>query len=75
MRDGRRASFAVGSIDAGAIIARDGAQTRYELNDIETMEWRQFSGVKTGFLVGGIVAGALFFAVAAAYASLVGGLT
>ena len=48
----------MGNVEDTAIVARNAASTRYELNDILTVEQREFSRVKTGFLVGGTVGGA-----------------
>jgi len=46
----------VEKVEATAIIARNDTGTRYDLNDILAVERREFSGVKTGVLIGGIVA-------------------
>lgn len=77
LQDGRRVLFTVEAVQPRAIVARDGAHTAYALDDITRIERRQFSGVKTGFLIGGIAGGAflvlLGFAVAAAYGALLGG--
>ena len=73
MRDGRTARFTVQTVEPASIIARDG--TRYDLTDIVTVERRAFSGVRTTFLVGGILGGAFLFAVAAAMASYLDAVT
>lgn len=68
MRDGRQARFTVQRVEEAALIAIDG--TRYDDSNIVTLERREFSGGKTALLVAGIVGGVLFFAYAAAVASL-----
>ena len=76
LRDGRRVQFTVDKVEATAIIARNDTGTRYDLTDILTVERREFSGVKTGFLVGGIVGGVWFLkavAEAAALGAILGG--
>jgi hypothetical protein len=60
----------VDNVDAAAIIARDDTRTRYDLNDIRTLERQEFSGGKTSFLLGGIAAGTLCFLYMAAQAIL-----
>jgi hypothetical protein len=72
MRNGRRAEFTVQTVDTVAIIARDG--TRYDQTDILTVERREFNGVKTTFLLTGILGGVLLFAIGAMMASLAGGI-
>lgn len=68
LRDGRQARFTVQRVEQAALIALDG--TRYDKSDIVTLDRRKFSGGKTALLVAGIVGGVLFFAYAAAVASL-----
>jgi hypothetical protein len=68
MRDGRQARFTVKRVEEAALIAIDG--TRYDNSNIVTLDRREFSGGKTALLVAGIVGGVLFFAYAAAVASL-----
>jgi hypothetical protein len=70
LEDGRRVEFTVDNVDAAAIIARDNTRTRYDLNDIRTLERQEFSGGKTSFLLGGIAAGTLCFLYMAAQAIL-----
>jgi hypothetical protein len=75
VRDGRRVKFTVESGDAAVIVARSGA--RYELSDIVAMEREQFNGARTGFLVAGLLGGALLLYIAAAvgnaYGAFLGG--
>ncbi len=73
LEDGRRVEFTVHNVDAAAIIARDDYGTRYALNDIRTLERQEFSGGKTGFLLGGIAAGTLCFLYMAAQAIVLSG--
>jgi hypothetical protein len=72
LHDGRRILLIVEAVETLAIIARDGAHTRYELNDITRIERRQFSGIKTGFLIGGLAGGTVLMLLAFALASVYG---
>jgi len=66
LRDGRRVSFTVASVDASGIAADDG--TRYEARDVIAVKRRKFSVLKTSLLgLGGFL---VFVAIAAlSYAS------
>ena len=70
LRDGRRVSFEVYSLDAGGIVAID--RTRYETQEILAVERRSFSGAKTTLLVAGGFGAFLLLLYAAAVASLGG---
>ena len=72
LKDGRKARFVVKQIDGETLVASDGA--RYARPDIVELKRREFSGVKTGFLIGGIAATTFLFILAAAVASSLGGL-
>jgi hypothetical protein len=72
MHDGRRTVLVVGAVHDTAIVARDG--TRYPHDQIAVLERKEFSGPKTGILIGGIVAGVLFIAYAIAVVSLLSDL-
>ena len=61
LEDGRRVEFTVHNVDAAAIIARDDTRSKDHLNDIRTLERQEFSGAKTGVLLGSIAAGTLCF--------------
>jgi uncharacterized lipoprotein YajG len=67
LKDGRKARFVVKEITDAALVSPDG--TRYSRDEIVELKRRQFSGVKTGFLIGGIAGTAFFLLVAAAIAS------
>ena len=68
MRDGRRAQFTVGQVEASAITARGGE--RYATDQIATVERRTVSAVKTTVLIGGVLGGVLLFMYMYALASL-----
>jgi hypothetical protein len=71
MRDGRHHDLTIRTVDTGAIVGSDG--TRYDQADILAVERRQFSGTKTAVLAGGLIAGAILIALAAAQAAVLGG--
>lgn len=71
-RDGRQHDLTLQSIDSTALVATEG--TRYDMREIQSVERRQFSGIKTAILVGGLTAGVLLIIIAAAEAALVGGI-
>jgi plastocyanin len=70
MRDGRQHDLTIRTIDASAIVRRDG--TSYDVTDIQSVEHRQFSGIKTTFLAVGLFASAILVAMAAMMGSLMG---
>ena len=72
MNDGRRARFVVASIEPDTLVSKNGE--RYARADMRELKQRHMSGVKTGLLIGGIVAGVVLVALGAAYASLVSAL-
>lgn len=70
LRDGRRITVKVQTIDATGVVAVD--RLRYEAADILTVERKSFSGPKTAILVAAGVAAFLFVAYAAAVGGLAG---
>ena len=71
-RDGREHRFTVKSVTASSLVAADGSS--YELADVLILDRRQFNGLKTTLLIGGVAAGVLVLAYAYAVASVAGNL-
>lgn len=69
-RDGRKSMVVVGTVSAGAIVSQGGE--RIEADDVVRVQRRGFSGARTAFLVGGIVAG-VYIALMAVAAATLGG--
>jgi len=70
-RDDRRLRFVVRAIDGDALVTQEGV--RFMRAEITHLERQSFSGPKTALLVGGTLVVAFTLAVAAAYASVLGG--